>query len=117
MKDDRLYVIHVLECIERIERYTVEGNEAFSDDTKTQDAVMRNLQVLAESVQRLSDSLRQRYPDVEWRNIAAFRNVAVHDYLGLDLKQIWNIVEDDLPVLKRQIEAIARDLGISTPRT
>ncbi len=77
---------------------------------------MRNLQVLAESVQRLSDSLRQRYPDVEWRNIAAFRNVAVHDYLGLDFKQIWNIVEDDLPVLKRQIETIARDLGISTPR-
>jgi uncharacterized protein with HEPN domain len=52
--------------------------------------------------------------DIEWRNIAAFRNVAVHDYLGIDLRQTWDIVADDLPVLKRQIEAIVKDLGIST---
>jgi uncharacterized protein with HEPN domain len=61
-KDDRLYVIHILECIDRIQRYTVDGGEAFMEDTKTQDAVMRNLQTLAESTQRLSDDLRQRYP-------------------------------------------------------
>ncbi len=114
MKDDRLYLIHILECIERIERYTADGGDAFVDDTKTQDAVMRNLQTLAESTQRLSDELRQRYPDIEWRNIAAFRNVAVHDYLGIDLRQVWDIVADDLPVLKRQIEAVMKDLGIST---
>ncbi len=87
------------------------------DDTKTQDAVIRNLQTLAESTQRLSDELRQKYPDIAWRNIAAFRNVAVHDYLGMDLKQIWDIVADDLPVLKRQIEAVVTDLGISTSKT
>ena len=116
MKDDRLYLIHILECVERIEHYTVDGGEAFIDDTRTQDAVMRNLQVLAESAQRLSDELRQKYPDIEWRSIAAFRNVAVHDYLGIDLKQIWDIVTDDLPVLRHQIEAIVRDLGISTSR-
>jgi len=75
---------------------------------------MRNLQTLAESTQRLSDDLRQRYPNIEWRNIAAFRNVAVHEYLGIDLKQTWDIVMDDLPVLKRQIEAVVKDLGIST---
>ncbi len=84
------------------------------ENTKTQDAVMRNLQTLAESTQRLSDDLRQKYPDVEWRNIAAFRNVAIHDYRGIDLSQTWDIVADDLPVLKRQIEAIVKDLGIST---
>lgn len=117
MKDDRLYLIHILECIKRIERYTVDGGKAFIDDTRTQDAVMRNLQILAESAQRLSNELRQKYPDIEWRNIAAFRNVAVHDYLGIDLKQIWDIVTDDLPVLKHQIETIVRDLGISTSRT
>jgi len=114
MKDDGLYLVHILECIERIERYTVDGGDAFMKDTKTQDAVMRNLQTLAESTQHLSDDLRQRYPDIEWRNIAAFRNVAVHDYLGIDLKQTWDIVADDLPVLKRQIEAIIKDMGIST---
>ncbi len=114
MKDDRLYLIHILECIERIERYTADGGDAFMDDTKTQDAVMRNLQTLAESTQRLSDQLRLRYSDIEWRNIAAFRNVATHDYLGIDLKQVWEIVENDLPVLKRQIDIIVKDLGISS---
>ena len=78
--------------------------------------MLRNLQTLAESTQRLSDELRQKYPNIEWRNIAAFRNVAVHDYLGIDLKQTWDIVADDLPVLKRQSEAVVRDLGISNPR-
>ena len=117
MKDDRLYLIHILECIERVERYTTDGGEAFIEDTKTQDAVMRNLQVLAESVQRLSDDLRQKYPATEWRNIAAFRNVAVHDYLGIDLKQIWDIVTADLPVLKRQLEMIIKDLGVAPPRS
>ena len=114
MKGDRLYLVYIVECIERIERYTVDGGEAFMEDTKTQDAVMRNLQTLAESTQRLSDGLRQQYPAIEWRNIAAFRNVAVHDYLGIDLKQTWDIVADDLPVLKRQIEGVVKDLGIST---
>ncbi len=117
MKDDSLYLIHILECIDRIERYTADGDEAFMDDTKTQDAVLRNLQTLAESTQHLSDELRQKYPTIEWRNIAAFRNVAVHDYLGIDLKQTWDIVADDLPVLKRQIEVVGQDLGISTSRT
>lgn len=111
MKDDRLYLIHILECINRIERYTADGGDAFIEDTKTQDAVMRNLQTLAESTQRLSGEARAQYPDIEWRNIAAFRNVAVHDYLGIDLKQTWDIVENDLPVLKRQIEAILRALS------
>jgi uncharacterized protein with HEPN domain len=114
VKDDSLYLIHTLECIGRIERYTTEGSAAFMDDTRTQDAVIHNLQTLAESTQHLSEELRRKYPEVEWRSIAAFRNVAVHDYLGIDLKQIWDIVSDDLPILKRQIEAIVKDLGIST---
>ena len=111
MKDDRLYLIHIRECIDRIFRYTADGGDAFLADTKTQDAVMRNLQTLAESTQRLSASLKAQYPEVEWRNIAAFRQVAVHDYLGIDLAQIWDIVADDLPKLDQQIAAILQALG------
>ena len=111
MKDDRLYLIHIRECIARIFGYTADGGDAFLEDTKTQDAVMRNLQTLAESTQRLSDSLKTQYPEVEWRNIAAFRSVAVHDDLGIDLAQIWDIVADDLPKLDQQIETILQALG------
>jgi uncharacterized protein with HEPN domain len=111
VKDDRLYLIHIRECIERIARYTVEGKSAFFTDTRTQDAVVPNLQTLSESTQRISSSLKTNHAEVDWRSIAAFRNVAVHDYLGIDLKQIWDIVERDLPDLKRKMETILRGLG------
>ena len=104
MKDDNLYLIHIFECIERIAKYTSGGRQGFFDDAKTQDAVIRNLQTLAESTQRLSESFKKIQTDVDWRAITAFRNVAVHDYLGIDLNQIWDIVERDLPPLKIKIK-------------
>ena len=110
MKDDRLYLIHITECIARIEQYTAAGKDAFFADRKTQDAVVRNLQTLAESTRRLSEPLKLTRPDVDWRGIAGFRNVAVHDYLGIDTQQIWRIVEHDLPELKAKIAAILASL-------
>ena len=111
MKDDKLYLIHILECIERVQQYTKEGRVYFFADTKTQDAVIRNLQTLAESAQRISPVLKSRHKEVDWRNIGSFRNVAVHDYLGIDQKQIWAIVEQDLPGFKRQVQIILSELG------
>ena len=110
MKTDRLYLVHILESIGHIQQYTAEGRSAFIDERKTQDAVLRNLHTLSESVQRLSDSLRARYSEVDWRSIIAFRNVVVHNYLGVDLGQIWDIVETDIPELKRAVTAILSDL-------
>jgi uncharacterized protein with HEPN domain len=110
-RDDRLYLIHVQECIARIELYTAEGEPAFLTDTKTQDAVLRNLHTLAESSQRISEPLKASRPDMDWRSIAAFRNVVVHDYLGIDLNQVWDIVQNDLPGLKRAVAAMLKGLG------
>ncbi|MEW6094345.1 MAG: DUF86 domain-containing protein [Chloroflexota bacterium] len=105
MKDDRLYLIHISECVERIERYIGEGGEkAFMDSDLIQDAVIRNLQTLAESATRISDELQEKHPEVDWFKIRGFRNVLVHDYLGVDLKRVWNILENDLPRLKAAVE-------------
>ena len=114
MKDDRLYLVHILECIDRIERYTAEGKKAFMADERTQDAVLRNLQVLSESTQRLSDGLKEAHPEVDWRGISGFRNVLVHDYLGIHLIRVWEIVEGDLSDLKESINNIFVDLGGNT---
>ena len=73
-----------------------------------------NLQILAESSQRISSELKDRFPQVEWRTIAAFRNVAVHDYLGVDVIQIWKIVKEDLPVLKKAVNDILKYLNQNT---
>lgn len=97
---DRIYVAHMLECIGRIEEY-VEGSEAcFRGSRLVQDAVVRNLQTLSESSQRLSEELRRCEPDIPWRAISGFRNILVHDYLGLDVDVIWHVVAVDLPPLR-----------------
>jgi uncharacterized protein with HEPN domain len=71
-----------------------------------QDAVLRNLHTLTESRQRLSDMLKDMHPEVDWYGIGRFRNVIVHDYLGIDLGATWDIVERDLPDLERNVTAI-----------
>jgi uncharacterized protein with HEPN domain len=110
VKDDRLFLIHVRESIGRIEEYTADGREAFFADTRTQDAVLRNLQTLSESTQRLSSDLKAAHPEVDWRGISGLRNILVHDYLGINLVRVWEIVERDLPLLKRQVEALQAEL-------
>lgn len=110
MKDDRLYLIHIREAVERIEEYTQEGKELFLNDHKTQDAVLRNLHTLAESSQRISNDLKDQHSQVDWRILSAFRNVVVHDYLGISLDQVWDIVENDLPDLKENVVAILKTL-------
>jgi len=105
MKDERLYLIHIKECIERIESYIGNADKRkFLNSTLLQDAVIRNLQVLAESTQRLSDEAKDRRQDIDWYKISGFRNILVHDYLGLDLDTVWNIVVNEMPVLKRAVE-------------
>ena len=79
--------------------------------TLVQDAVLRDLQVMAECTQRLSDSLRSAYPEIDWRQLAGFRNVLVHDYLGVEPDRVWLAVEQDLPVLKRVVAGMLEELG------
>lgn len=104
MKDDQLYLIHISECIERIEAY-VSGidKRAFMASSLVQDAVIRNLQIMAESTWRVSDRLKEAQPKIDWHKIAGFRNILVHDYLGVDTERVWNIIENEIPVLKKAV--------------
>jgi len=111
VKDNQLYLIHISECINRIEEYVSEGKESFLGDAKTQDAVLRNLQILSESTQHLSAVLKDTHPEIDWKRIAGFRNILVHDYLGINLVRVWEIVERYLPELKEKIDEIVASLG------
>jgi uncharacterized protein with HEPN domain len=104
-------LIHIRECLGRVTDYTAGGRDEFLADTKTQDAVLRNLQIMGESTQRLSPALKAAHPQVEWREIVAFRNILVHNYLGMDLAQVWEIVTDDLPPFQREIGAMLRGMN------
>jgi uncharacterized protein with HEPN domain len=109
VKDDRLYVIHISEYLARIAQYVAGGRETFMNSTLIQDATLRNLQTIGQSVGHLSATLREAHPEVNWRNIVGLRNVLVHDYLGINLERIWDIIERDVPDLQHTVEAILRE--------
>lgn len=100
MKDDRIYLDHIPECINWISHFTAEGPEFFLKDRKTQSAVLRELQTLPESTQRLSEEFQEKHPEVPWQNIAGFRNILVHGYLGIKMERVWEIIQKDLPLLE-----------------
>lgn len=110
MKSDRAYLEHVLHCIGRISEDASAGKEAVFGSPTLQDAILRNLQILCESTQRLTEGSRQRHPEVDWRAISGMRNVLVHDYFALDWETIWTIVQRDLPVLELAARQLLDDL-------
>ncbi|MGD1939272.1 MAG: DUF86 domain-containing protein [Cyanophyceae cyanobacterium] len=107
MKNSRIYIIHIRDCIDRIETYTAEGETAFFNDLKTQDAVLRNLETLADATQQLPETWTATEPDIDWIGIINFRNLLAHQYLDVNLNVVWAIVTNDLPNLKVAIENIA----------
>ncbi len=107
MKENRVYLEYILQCINKIEDYSIGGKNEFTNNSMIQDAICRRLQTLAESTQRLSEDLKSTVPEIDWRNIAGFRNILVHDYLGgVDIDIVWNVVESYLPELKQKIQEI-----------
>ena len=106
MKDDRLHLIHIIECISRIQEYAAPAKNSFLADDKTQDAVLVNLDRIAESVGRLSPRLKEAHPDVNWRRLSAVRDFLAHKQRGEDLARAWEVVQRDLPNLKRNAEVV-----------
>jgi uncharacterized protein with HEPN domain len=105
-KDPRVYLAHIMECIQKIERFTAEGKKRFFQEAMVQDAVLRNFQVIGEAAKRLDDPYRQAHPQVPWRALAGLRDVLIHQYEGVDLERVWAIVEHELPGLKRAISSL-----------
>jgi uncharacterized protein with HEPN domain len=110
VKDDRLYLIHILECTDRIESYTRGGRDAFMASPMVQDAVIRNFEIIGEAVKQVSEQVREKRPDVPWRAIAGLRDILIHRYMGVDLTAVWDVVEQDLPALKQAVAEILATL-------
>lgn len=105
-RDDRAFIEDMLARIALIQDFTSGGSDAFMQSRMMQEAVLRGLEVIGEASRNISEALRDSYPDVPWRQIAALRNFVIHVYWDVKLERIWEIVENDLPKLKPQLEAI-----------
>ncbi|MBI2345621.1 MAG: DUF86 domain-containing protein [Deltaproteobacteria bacterium] len=110
MKNDRMYLIQIQECVQRIGEYTQNGKEHFLRTPLVQDGVVRNFEIIGETTKQLSQTLKDRYPDIPWKRVAGFRDVLIHDYMGIDLEEVWGIIEKSLSSLERQIRAILDSL-------
>lgn len=103
MKDERVPLRHMLDCIDAVAEYCQGGRDVFLTDRKTVDAVVRNFEVLGEAAKRISEEMRNRAPDIPWRRIAGFRDVLIHQYEIVDPVEIWAVVERDLPGLRKAL--------------
>jgi len=105
---DRLYLGHIAGCIERIEEYTAPGCGHFMTNHLTQDAVMRNFEIIGEAAKRLSEEVCEQTPEIPWRRVTSFRDVLIHDYMGIDLEEVWAVIKNDLPNLKQAVNYLLK---------
>ena len=107
MKTDQPYLSHMADGIAAIESYVVAGRDTFLAQRIVQDAVIRNFEIIGEAAGKLSDAARAN-SEIPWDRIIAFRNRLIHGYWGVDLLLVWDVVERDLPVLKREVQRLLK---------
>lgn len=111
MRDPRERLYDILEAIEHIERYAIQGRAEFERNELIQTWVVHHLQIIGEAAAQLGQEFHIAYPVVPWSEIVAMRNILVHNYFGVDTIEIWNVVERDLPGLKSNIAALLMRLS------
>jgi len=111
MRDYELYLRDIVEAIDRIENSLQNvTKENFKKDIDIQDAVLRRLEIIGEAVTNISLNIKEKYPKIEWKEIAGFRIIVAHAYFHVNLDIIWDIVEDKLPKLKKDVKKILKEL-------
>ena len=107
MKDDLVFIEHILFCIDKIQDYTKNlAQQDFSDNVLIQDAVIRNIEIIGEATKKISNNLKFQYQEIPWKEMSGMRDKLIHDYFGVDVDVEWKTVTDDIPYLKSLIENI-----------
>lgn len=109
-RECKLYLRDILESIEKIEKYTTNMSfDEFRENDMVVDGVIRNLEIIGEAVKNLSGEIKTEYLNIEWKKIAGLRDIICHEYFGVDLDIIWDVIENKIPELKTAINKIMED--------
>ncbi|NJD77511.1 MAG: DUF86 domain-containing protein [Candidatus Methanoperedens sp.] len=110
-RGDIEFLNDVHEAIRRIELYTQDIDyEDFLEDIKAQDAVIRNLEIIGEAAKNITDELKEKHPQILWKDLAGIRDKLIHHYFGVNLEIVWTIIDEDLPLLRKEIRQIKKGL-------
>lgn len=108
-----MYIEDILMAIKKIEKYTRNLNfEVLSSDEMIIDAVIRNFEVIGEASAKIPNNIKERYPDVEWKEAIGFRNILIHDYFGVDVEAVWDTIQKNLPGFKKKIMNVVKSEGV-----
>ena len=109
MRDYKLYLDDIIEATKRIEKYTKGLTlERFKKNDLTIDGVVRNLEIIGEAVKNIPTNVKDKHPDIEWKKIAGLRDILAHEYFGIDVDILWDIVDNKLPELKKEISCLLK---------
>jgi len=111
MKDDLAFIEHILDSINAIKEFSKDINkETLVSDRLRQSAIVREIEIIGEATRNISENLKNKHPEIEWREIVGTRDKMIHHYFGVDLNIIWDIVNINLPDLKEKILKIKKEL-------
>jgi len=106
-REDAYFLADIEDSADKIVRYVCSMTfDSFCEDSKTVDAVIRNLEIIGEATKNISESLKIQNPDIAWRGMAGLRDRLIHNYFGVDVEIVWKIAVDEIPVLLERLHTI-----------